>query len=143
MALDDLGILPAISKYIDNLQKNYGIICELRIEGREKRLIPAMEVALFRLIQEGMLNVAKHAHSAKVDISLIYQDDWTIVRICDYGKGFEVNSSLTAPGEHFGLIGMRERVEMFSGHFSVQSTLGKGTTVKLSIPSKQEGGTTT
>ena len=138
MALDDLGIVPAIAKYLDNFQENYGINCELRIEGREKRLLPAMEVALFRLIQEGMTNVAKHAHSAKVDISLVYQEDWTIARIRDYGKGFEVHSALTAPGEHFGLIGMRERVEMFSGRCSVRSTLGKGTTIELSIPSRHE-----
>lgn len=143
MALDDLGIVPAITKYLDNLQENYGIICTLRIEGRERRLLPAMEVALFRIIQEGMTNVAKHANSPEVDISLIYQEDWTIVRISDYGKGFEVNAALTAPGEHYGLIGMRERVEMFSGNFSIESILGKGTTIELSIPSKQEGGTTT
>lgn len=143
MALDDLGIVPAISKYLDNFQENYGIKCEFLIEGREKRLLPALEVALFRLVQEGMTNVAKHAHSSKVDISLIYQEDWTIARIRDYGKGFEVSFALTTPGEHFGLIGMRERVEMFSGHFSIQSTLGKGTTIELSIPSRHEGGTTT
>lgn len=143
MALDDLGIVPAISKYLDNFQENYGIKCEFLIEGREKRLLPALEVALFRLVQEGMTNVAKHAHSAKVDISLIYQEDWTIARIRDYGKGFEVSFALTTPGEHFGLIGMRERVEMFSGHFSIQSTLGKGTTLELSIPSRHEGGKTT
>ena len=143
MALDDLGIVPAISKYLDNFQENYGIKCKFLIEGREKRLLPALEVALFRLVQEGMTNVAKHAHSAKVDISLIYQEDWTIARIQDYGKGFEVSFALTTPGEHFGLIGMRERVEMFSGHFSIQSTLGKGTTIELSIPSRHEGGTST
>jgi len=143
MVLDDLGIVPAISKYLANFQDNYGIECELLIEGREKRLLPALEVAFFRLVQEGMTNVAKHAHSPKVDISLIYQEDWTIARIQDYGKGFEVNFSLTTPGEHFGLIGMRERVEMFSGHFSIQSILGKGTTIELSIPSRLEGGTST
>ncbi|EGW41847.1 sensor histidine kinase [Desulfosporosinus sp. OT] len=138
MALDDLGILPAISKYLKNFQENYGITCELRIEGREKRVLPAMEVAIFRLIQEGMTNVAKHARSVKVDVTLIYQEDWTIARIQDYGTGFEVNSLFTVSGEHYGLIGMRERVEMFSGLFSVQSTLGKGTTIELSIPSRHE-----
>ena len=143
MALDDLGIVPAIAKYLANYQENYGIKCEFVIEGREKRLLPTLEVALFRLVQEGMTNVAKHAHSSKVDISLIYQEDWTTARIQDYGKGFEVSFALTTPGEHFGLIGMRERVEMFSGHFSIQSTLGKGTTIELSIPSRHEGGTTT
>ncbi len=143
MALDDFGIVPAIAKYLDIFQENYGIECEFLIEGREKRLLPALEVALFRLVQEGMTNVAKHAHSTKVNISLIFQEDWTMARIQDYGKGFEVNFALNTPGEHFGLIGMRERVEMFSGHFSIQSTLGKGTTIELSIPSRLKGGMTT
>lgn len=143
MALDDLGIVPAIAKYLDNFEANYGIKCEFLIEGREKRLLPALEVAFFRLVQEGMTNVAKHAHTEKVDISLIYQEDWTVARIQDYGKGFEVTYALTTPGEHFGLIGMRERVEMFSGRFSIQSTLGKGTTIELAIPSGHKGGTTT
>jgi len=143
MALDDLGIVPAISKYLDNFQDNYGINCDLHIEGRERRLLPAMEVALFRLVQEGMTNVAKHAQTAKVEICLTYKDEWTIATIRDYGKGFEVNTAMNSPGEHFGLVGMRERVEMFSGYFSIQSTMGKGTTIELSIPSNQEGGTTT
>ena len=143
MALDDLGIVPAISKYLTNFQETYGIICNFIIEGREIRLLPALEVALFRLVQEGMTNVAKHAHSTKVDITLIYQQDWTIARIRDYGKGFEVSFALITPGEHFGLLGMRERVEMFSGHFSIESILGKGTTIELSIPSRYEGGTKT
>jgi len=143
MALNDLGIVPAISKYLENFQENYGIACKLRIEGHEKRLLPAIEVTLFRLVQEAMTNVAKHAHSPNVDISLIHQDDWTIVRIRDYGKGFDINYALSASEEHFGIIGMRERVEMFSGHFSIQSALGKGTTIVLSIPSKKKGGTTT
>ncbi|MDR3601167.1 MAG: histidine kinase [Desulfosporosinus sp.] len=138
MALDDLGIVPAIAKYLDNFQENYGITCELRIEGREKQLQPALEVTFFRLIQEGMTNVAKHAFSTKVDVTLVYQESWTIIRIRDYGQGFEVDSALSTPREHFGLIGMRERVEMFSGHFSIQSILGKGTTLELSIPSRHE-----
>ena len=143
MALDDLGIVPAISKYLDNFQETYGINCNLVIEGRERRLLPAMEVALFRLVQEGMTNVAKHAHSTKVEIYLIYKEDWTIARIQDYGKGFEVKTAMNAPGEHFGLVGMRERVEMFSGRFSIQSIIGKGTSIEFSIPSSQEGGSIT
>ncbi|AET68769.1 histidine kinase [Desulfosporosinus orientis DSM 765] len=143
MALDDLGILGAISNYLDNFQNNYRIKCQLRVEGEERKLLPAMEVALFRLVQEGMTNVAKHAHSPKVDVHLIFRDDWMIARIRDYGKGFEVKSAMNTPGEHFGLVGMRERVEMFSGHFRIQSILGKGTLIELSIPSSQEGGKTT
>lgn len=143
LALDDSGIVPAIVKYLNNFQENYGISCDLRIEGKERRLLPAMEVALFRLVQEGMTNVAKHAHSDRVDVCLIYKDDCTIAKIRDYGVGFEVKTALDSPGEHFGLVGMRERVEMFSGRFSVQSTIGEGTSIELSIPSNGEGGTTT
>lgn len=142
MALDDLGIIRAVSNYLDNFQNNYRIKCQLRMEGEERRLLPAMEVALFRLVQEGMTNVAKHAHSPKVDVHLIYRDDWIIARIRDYGKGFEVDSAMNIPGEHFGLVGMRERVEMFSGHFTIQSIPGKGTLIEFSIPSSQEGGMT-
>lgn len=141
MDLGDLGIVPAITGYLENFQENYGIHCDLRIEGREQRLFSAMEVALFRLIQEGMTNVAKHANTAKVEIRLTF-DDWTTVRIRDFGKGFEVNSAM-ASEDHFGLVGMRERVEMFSGCFSVQSRIGKGTTIELSIPSKLKGGVAT
>jgi len=139
LALDNSGIVLAISKYLDNFQLTYGISCRLQIEGQEKRLLQAMEVALFRLVQEGMTNVAKHAHTDKVEISLIYKEDLTIARIQDYGRGFEVKSAMNDPGEHFGLVGMRERVEMFSGHFSIQSIIGKGTSIEFSIPSSQEG----
>ncbi|MDQ7094924.1 sensor histidine kinase [Desulfosporosinus sp. PR] len=143
VALDDLGLVPAVTKYLNNFRKSYGIDCELQLEGHVKRLLPAQEVALFRLVQEVMTNVAKHAQSLKASISLNFQDDWTSVSIRDYGKGFEVESAMMIPGEHFGLIGMRERVEMFSGRFSIQSTYGKGTTIEISIPSRHEGGTRT
>lgn len=140
MVLDDLGLITAISRYLDNFSETYGIECELRIEGYEKRLLPTLEVALFRLIQEGITNVAKHAHSSKVKITLNFQDDWTSARIQDYGKGFDVDSTMMTPGEHFGLIGMRERVEMFYGRFSIQSCCGKGTIIEFSIPSRLERG---
>ncbi|MDA8227316.1 MAG: sensor histidine kinase [Desulfitobacterium hafniense] len=138
MALDDLGIVPAIKKYIDNFQETYGIRCDLVVEGRERRLLPAMEVALFRLIQEGMTNVARHAFTIDSKIILQFQEDWTKAKIIDYGRGFNPKNALEAPGEHFGLIGMRERVEMFSGRFSIQSSSGAGTTLEFSIPFKKE-----
>lgn len=141
MALDDLGVVPALSKYLDNFQETYGIKCELRLDGREKRLPVVMEVALFRLIQEGMTNVAKHAHTDRVLINLQFQEDWITARVIDFGQGFNHEKVLEEPGEHFGLIGMRERVEMFSGRFSIQSSSGKGTTIEFGFPAKQEGGT--
>ncbi|WP_206810876.1 sensor histidine kinase [Paradesulfitobacterium ferrireducens] len=141
MALDDLGVIPALKKYLDNFQETYHIQCELRVEGRERRLLPIMEVALFRLIQEGMTNVAKHSASDRVKVCVEFQDEWTSASVQDFGKGFEVDKILEDATEHFGLVGMRERVEMFNGHFTVQSSQGKGTTVEFSIPFVQEEGT--
>lgn len=138
MALDDLGIVPALRRFMDNFQSTYEIECEFKVNGREHRLLPAMEVAIFRLIQEAMTNVAKHAHSEKVKIEINFKEDITIARIIDFGQGFDFDAVLDNPGEHFGLIGMKERVEMFSGHFSIISPSGVGTTIELSIPYKKE-----
>lgn len=140
MALDDLGIIPALKKYLDNFQETYSFTCEFFVEGREKRLLPAMEVALFRLIQEGMTNIAKHAETNSAKIQLHFKDELTTVRIIDYGNGFNVEQAFKNPGEHFGLIGMKERVEMFNGQFSIQSQSGEGTMLEFSIPTKSGEG---
>jgi two-component system sensor histidine kinase DegS len=140
MALDDLGIIPALKKYLDNFQEAYNFTCEFLVEGREKRLLPAMEVALFRLIQEGMTNIAKHAVTNLAKIQLYFKDELTSVRITDYGSGFNVEQAFKNPGEHFGLIGMKERVEMFNGQFTIQSQNGEGTILEFSIPTKSEEG---
>lgn len=138
MALDDLGIVPALRRYMDNFEATYKIEFEFQVVGRERRLVPAMEVAIFRLIQEAMTNVAKHSRSDKVKIELVFDEDITVARIIDFGLGFDFSAVLDNPGEHFGLIGMRERVEMFSGQFSIVAPSGVGTTIELTIPYKKE-----
>jgi two-component system, NarL family, sensor histidine kinase DegS len=140
MALDDLGIIPALKKYLDNFEETYGISCDFYVDGREKRLLPAMEVAMFRLIQEGMTNVAKHARTNQVKIQIFFKEDCTTARITDYGKGFDSELALDKPNDHFGLIGMKERVELFNGYFLIKSQYEKGTTIEFSIPIKVEEG---
>jgi len=135
MALNDSGIVHALKKYIDNFSQTYNIEVDLKITGQEKRLPPTIEVALFRLIQEGMTNAAKHSGTSKITIKLKFEDDWINIEIRDYGHGFDVNSVLSNPGEHFGLIGMKERIEMFSGRFNITSRIKQGTVLQISIPS--------
>jgi len=140
MALDDLGIVPALRKYLENFELNYGIEIEFKVEGRERRLAAAVEIALFRLIQEGMTNVAKHAHAKRVVISVQFQDECTAACIKDFGDGFDVEQAFANPGEHYGLIGMRERIEMFGGRMVVESKPGRGTSLEFSLPvAKEEG----
>lgn len=132
--LESNGIVENINNYIKNYEKTYGIECELIIDGFEKLINPSIEIALFRLVQEGMTNIAKHADTSKCEIFLQFLDDWIIGQIIDYGKGFNTDEVLDNPGEHFGLIGMKERIEMYSGKFSIRSTQGKGTIFEFGLP---------
>ncbi|MFZ3101307.1 MAG: sensor histidine kinase [Desulfitobacteriaceae bacterium] len=134
MALDDLGIVQAITQYVENFRLAYNIQCELYFEGSERRLPQIIEIALFRLLQEGLTNVAKHSKSERAVVVFKFQEQSTSAKVIDFGKGFNVENSLESPGEHFGLIGMRERVEMFSGLFFIHSSPGIGTTIEFAIP---------
>ncbi|HWQ72425.1 MAG TPA: sensor histidine kinase [Desulfitobacteriaceae bacterium] len=134
MALDDLGIVQAINQYLKNFQLAYSIKCELHINGPERRLPQAVEVSLFRLLQESLTNIAKHSRSERALIDFHFRDKSTTVKVIDFGKGFNVENSFQLPGEHYGLIGMRERIEMFSGLLVIHSSPGKGTTIDITIP---------
>jgi len=134
IALDSGGIVETIKKYIKNYEKTYGIECSLIVEGVEKTVNSAIEVALFRLVQEGMTNVAKHANSTRCEILLEFSEDLIKGQIVDYGKGFDIKEVLENPAEKFGLIGMKERIQMYSGKFSIESTIGKGTIFAFELP---------
>ncbi len=136
--LDNLSIVENIKNYIENYEKTYGIICKLIVEGTEKTLSHSIEVALFRLVQEGMTNVAKHAATAKCTVILQFLEEWVTGKIIDYGRGFNTENALENPGEHFGLIGIKERIEMFSGRFSIESFQGEGTVFEFGLPYSKE-----
>ena len=140
MALDDLGLVPALAKYFDNFQASHGIKVNFKVNGREKRLLPSLEIAVFRLIQEGMTNVAKHSLTDRVEVSVQFQDDSIRAMVKDFGQGFNAQKTLETAHAHFGLVGMRERIEMFSGQFFLVSENSIGTTVEFEIPITDERG---
>jgi len=131
MALDDLGIIPTVKKHVSTMAETYNTHIELQLIGEEKRLESNYEVAVFRLIQESLQNALKHAEATSVYVTLqIEQDEITIV-VQDNGKGFRTDETKNSS---FGLMGMKERVEMLNGHFQINSILGKGTTIKIILP---------
>jgi len=138
IAIDSKGIVETIKKYIRNYEKTYGIECSLNVEGVEKNVNSSIKVALFRLVQEGITNVAKHANSPKCEITLQFTDSLIKGRIVDYGKGFDIEHVFENPSEKFGLIGMKERIEMYSGKFSIKSVMGKGTIFAFELPTLNE-----
>lgn len=133
MTLDDLGLAPTLSQYIDEYRKDINFNVELVVCGQERRLPKSIEVAFFRLIQEALHNVKKHAEAKNVTVTLHFQKNQVKVVVTDDGKGFDP-ASVEKGKEHFGLLTMRERTELLSGTFEVKSSPGQGTTITALIP---------
>ena len=100
-----------------------------------ERLDTAKRTVLFRVAQEALTNVARHAHASRVEVSIQKLRDHICMKIKDDGKSFNVERALHADGrKRLGLLGMRERLEMIGGKLVVESSPGKGTTVRAQIP---------
>lgn len=139
MSLDDLGLLPALKRYIEQYQKEYGIFVEMIVMGREYDLDSSIAIAVFRIIQESLNNVRKYAKATQVIIKLEYLNEKINGSIRDNGCGFEVEKALAKKeGSSFGIMGMRERVQLLNGKFEIRSVIGKGTEVIFSIPVKKK-----
>ncbi|MFP7255446.1 histidine kinase [Terribacillus goriensis] len=131
MALDDLGLLPTIRKYLANIEEFNNIHIDFTALKAEKRLDPKYEVALFRLTQEAVQNAVKHAEPSTIKVRLEVMQDLVVISIIDDGKGFDV---AVKKENSFGIIGMRERVEMLNGSIAFHSEIGKGTRVLIKVP---------
>ena len=131
MILDDLGLVPAIRKYLDEYQQKFKIDTNFILLGKEKRIDSVLEVAIFRIIQEALINAYKHSGANRIDVRLEISQSQVTVVVEDNGRGFEVEKVLSSAstGEHYGLINMRERAELFGGRVIFQSEPGKGTKV--------------
>lgn len=136
--LDDMGLIPALKWLTGRLTATGKISAEVRILGEERRLLPDTELALFRIAQEALNNVRKHAGASVALMTLEFQENKVIMSVSDNGKGFEA----TAPLSHFvsqsklGLLGMHERARLLDGICKIESTPGKGTVVTVEVPIK-------
>lgn len=133
MALDDLGLVPTIRGVLENFRNQQGIFTEVTVTGRERRLESHIEIGLFRVAQEALNNVVKHAQASTVRVRIEFAPAGVTLVIEDDGKGFD-SSNEESPGEHFGLMGMRERLQLLQGKFVIKSTPGKGTRVMITAP---------
>ncbi|MCQ6277121.1 sensor histidine kinase [Bacillus sp. V3B] len=132
MALDDLGLVPTLKKYLKTTEEYFNqSTIQFTCIGETKRFPAKYEVALFRLIQESVQNAMKHAEAKEVVVKLEITRNQLTVVIRDNGKGFDINKRKS---NSFGLIGMRERVEILEGQLSIDSTVGKGTVVLIQVP---------
>ena len=134
--LDDLGLIPALHSFMKSFTARTGVRTHLTAFAAVERLDTAKRTVLFRVAQEALTNVARHAQASRVEVSIQKLPGCIGLKIKDDGKSFNVERTLHANGgKRLGLLGMRERLEMVGGKFTVESAPGKGTTILAQIPS--------
>ncbi|MFC1932554.1 histidine kinase, partial [Chloroflexota bacterium] len=134
-ALDELGLNHSLRQSLEDLKAD-GIRCQFSEVGTTVRLPSSSEIAVYRVVQETLNNVRKHANATKVNLHLHFQKGKLSVEIRDNGKGFDLSQTLDsaiATG-HLGLLGMKQRAEMLGGDVRIKTGEGKGTTITLNLP---------
>ncbi len=132
MALDDLGLVPTLKKYLRTIEDYYKTVKITFFNLKEERRLPAnYEVALFRLIQESVQNALKHAEATEIQVKLEISENAVTVVVKDDGKGFDPKKRKY---NSFGIMGMKERVDLLGGQFAISSKPGKGAAVIIQVP---------
>jgi signal transduction histidine kinase len=143
--LVDFGLIPTLRWYIESYGKRSGIKVSLRAKEKGYRLSQDIEFSLFRIIQEALTNVFKHARATEASVSVSKKDSSVIMSVRDNGVGFDPRETLSPP-KGMGLFGIKERVNLLGGNFEIISRPRKGTTLNINIPFsevKYEEGQTT
>ena len=134
--LDDLGLLATIRWLTGNMEERTHIPVKLTVSGTERRLAPHVELAIFRIIQEALRNIQKHAGATQVDVNVEYANEKINISIVDNGKGFKPVGDwgeLSREGR-LGLMGMKERAHLLGGNITITSETDHGTSVLIELP---------
>ena len=134
--LDDLGLVPALEWVTAEFKTEYGLEVGLEVTGSKRRLSRESELLLFRVVQEALRNVIKHAQASKVDVKVNLAENEVIISVSDNGKGFQPPDKLADLPQmgKLGLAGMQERIQLLGGSLNIKSELGKGTTILFIAP---------
>lgn len=132
LAIDEVGLVSATRDLCDRCAREWGLSITFDVENGTAVLSPAKQVALYRLVQEILNNVHKHAHASNVTVSIRRAPRRILLRIADDGKGFD--PAVIPPG-HYGLLGMRERVQYMGGELTISSSPGAGSEFVIMVAS--------
>jgi two-component system sensor histidine kinase DegS len=134
MALDDLGLVPTLKKYLDTIEDyNKGLTLRFHSNGPETRLPNNYETSIFRLVQEAVSNAIRHGKATEIDVGIEWTRNQAAITVKDNGSGFDQG---IVKNQSFGLIGMRERIDLIEGDFKINSSPGNGTILMFQIPFK-------
>jgi signal transduction histidine kinase len=132
-ALTTLGLLPAIKSYIKLFTSTFGVLVDLESMGEEKPMQEQKSVAVFRVCQEALTNIAKHADTSNVKMNFVWNEETLNITIVDFGGGF-VTDELENNFVTLGIAAMKERMLLTGGHCVISSKIGEGTSVEISLP---------
>ncbi|MGH9349626.1 MAG: sensor histidine kinase [Vicinamibacterales bacterium] len=136
--LDDLGLVPTLRWLARSFADQLGIDVSVEAIGVGEPLDPDLESLVYRVAQEALTNVARHADASAVDVRIERRANHLVLSVADRGRGFDVSPAGDAPAAGFGLTGMRDRVRLFGGRFSLDSRPGRGTTIHVEVPLRAE-----
>ena len=142
MALDDLGLLPTLERYVISFKESTGINVTFKYRGIDEAIKPVISLTVFRIVQEALNNVLKHSESKTASVILEKIDNTLSIVIYDNGKGFDsktINNTNKDLSGGFGLFSMKERVALLEGEINVVSEEQKGTRINIHIPLIDEG----
>ena len=134
--LDDLGLVPAVRWYVERQAQRAGLVAEVAAEHVPQRLEPDLAVACFRIVQESITNILRHAKATTIHVDLRQTDQWLDLCVKDDGIGFSSRETLAraASRPSLGLLGMQERAQALGGTITIESLPGRGTEVRARIP---------
>ncbi|RJX26433.1 MAG: GAF domain-containing protein [Dethiobacter sp.] len=135
MILDNYGLIPAVESYTHNLQEKHNLPVELVINGKDRRLSSKIEVTLFRILQEALTNVMKHAHATRVKVKLTLREEEVSLTVEDNGAGLDTSLlSIPQSQNRLGLASIQERALLLNGVCNIESRPGEGTRIFVKIP---------
>jgi signal transduction histidine kinase len=134
--LDDLGLPAAIEWYLRGFSRRHGIGVDLLHDPMAERLTPETEAAAYRIVQEALTNVAKHAKATSCRVYVQRLPNTVLITVEDNGQGFDPAAAATAPDRGLGLVGIRERASQLQGTMRLESAVGKGTRLTVELPAR-------
>lgn len=137
-ALDRLGLADAMEQTVHDFARQNGLVADFQAIGLDGHRLPdEVETTLYRIVQEALMNVARHAQATEVGVLLERRPDTVVAVIEDNGRGFDIQEALAPGASHLGLFGMQERAALVGGRWEVESSTGEGATVFVEVPVRQ------
>ena len=133
-ALDDLGAVASIRRLLDHLEARSGIQWDMKVKGTQRRLHRDTELGLYRIAQEAIRNVERHAQATAIWVNLSFHPNTVALQVRDNGKGFAWPQPKAGPNSGLGLIGIQERATHLAGAVVVESAPGQGAVISATIP---------